>query len=158
MNGYDSLPSSAILLFIVGYAYLLFLSALPSVRSEVCSACRLDMSGRSFLCRLTQRKTNRFRPLPSGTNRVSQVLKHISPYMPRPDDAGRPSGISPERFLCIGFCHVNNIAVCIFTRNDAVPCFRERLSPVAYMILCVRFVWVVRRYVCPSQSRNTRYR
>ena len=25
------------------------------------------------------------------------------------------------------------------------------------MILCVRFVWVVRRYVYPSQSRNTRY-
>lgn len=29
--------------------------------------------------------------------------------------------------------------------------------PVAYMIPCVRFVWVVRRYVYPSQSRNTRY-
>ena len=30
--------------------------------------------------------------------------------------------------------------------------------PVAYMIPCVRFVWVVRRFVYPSQSRNTRYR
>ena len=29
--------------------------------------------------------------------------------------------------------------------------------PVAYMIPCVRFVWVVRRCVYPSQSRNTRY-
>jgi hypothetical protein len=31
------------------------------------------------------------------------------------------------------------------------------VSPAACMILCVRFVWVVRRYVYPSQSRNTRY-
>ena len=29
--------------------------------------------------------------------------------------------------------------------------------PVAYMIPCVRFVWVVRLFVYPSQSRNTRY-
>jgi hypothetical protein len=29
--------------------------------------------------------------------------------------------------------------------------------PVAYMIPCVRFVWVVQRLVYPSQSRNTRY-
>jgi len=29
--------------------------------------------------------------------------------------------------------------------------------PVAYMIPCVRFVWVVQLFVYPSQSRNTRY-
>ena len=30
-------------------------------------------------------------------------------------------------------------------------------SPTACMILCVRFVWVVRQCVYPSQSRNTQY-
>jgi hypothetical protein len=44
------------------------------------------------------------------------------------------------------------------TFNGAVPCFRRAHSlPVAYMIPCVRFVWVVQRYVYPPQSRNTQY-
>jgi len=36
-----------------------------------------------------------FQPLLSGTDRVSQVLVCFSSYMPRPEDTGRPSGISP---------------------------------------------------------------
>ena len=36
-----------------------------------------------------------FQPLLSGTDRVSQVLVCFSSYMPRPEDTGRPYGISP---------------------------------------------------------------
>ena len=42
------------------------------------------------------------------------------------------------------------------SRSDASTS-GSAVSPAACMILCVRFVWVVRRYVYPSQSRNTRY-
>ncbi|MGA1871495.1 MAG: hypothetical protein ACMUJM_23455, partial [bacterium] len=34
-------------------------------------------------------------------------------------DPDTPSGISPNRFLCIGFWHVNTIAERIFTPNGA---------------------------------------
>ena len=108
-------------------------------------------------------------PVISGTIRVSQVLVRFSSYMPRPVDTGRPFGISPcsvpgqalqrnYRFHRVGFRRVKNVTICIITFNGAVPCFRRAHSlPVAYMILCVRFVWVVQRYVYPSQSRNTQY-
>jgi hypothetical protein len=76
-------------------------------------------------------------------------------------DIGSPSGISPLRFLCIGFRYVNNVADCFYTLNDAYR-FRDMRIPGvypepvegAYGVLCVRFVSLVR--VCRSLNRLQR--
>ena len=43
-------------------------------------------------------------------------------------DIGNPSGISPLRFLCLGFRYVNNVADCFYTLNDAYR-FRDLRIP-----------------------------
>ena len=43
-------------------------------------------------------------------------------------DIGSPSGISPLRFLCIGFRYVNNVADCFYAFNDAYR-FRDMRIP-----------------------------
>ena len=43
-------------------------------------------------------------------------------------DIGSPSGISPLRFICIGFRYVNNVADCFYTFNDAYR-FRDMRIP-----------------------------
>ena len=40
-------------------------------------------------------------------------------------DPGRPSGSSPNRFLCVGFWGVKTIAICMSRDNGAVSSFRE---------------------------------
>ena len=40
-------------------------------------------------------------------------------------DPGRPSGISPQRSLCVGFWGVNTIAICIMLAHGAVSSFGE---------------------------------
>jgi len=43
-------------------------------------------------------------------------------------DTDSPSRISPLRFLCIGFRHVDNVADCFLTLNDAYR-FRDVRIP-----------------------------
>ena len=69
-------------------------------------------------------------PAFTGAYRVSQVLVCFSTYMPRPDDSDRPSKISPFTIPLCCFCHVKNIAICIFTLNGAVPDFRGVRFPL----------------------------
>ncbi len=68
------------------------------------------------------------------------------------------------RFLCVGFQKVNSVAVCFIRINEAEIASGWCVTPLAYMILCVRFTSVV--HVCYSiptignavrQRRNTRY-
>jgi hypothetical protein len=68
-------------------------------------------------------------------------------------DTGSPSGISPLRFLCIGFRFTENVADCI----DSITMLTASgmcASLVAYVVLCVRFVSLVR--VCRSRNRLQR--
>ena len=72
-------------------------------------------------------------------------------------DPGRPSRILPfYRSLRIGFRLPNVVATCS-CNNEAESPQEDTSLLTAHRIPCVRFVWVVRRYVYPSQSRNTRY-
>ena len=109
-----------------------------------------------------------FQPSLSGTVRVSQVLVYFSSYMPRPDDTGRPSGISPVQCQSKPCGETDDSVVLASVTLKTSPSALILLTvlyhasevafpPVAYMILCVRFVWVVQRFVYPSQSRNTQY-
>ena len=72
-------------------------------------------------------------------------------------DPGRPSRILPfYRSLRIGFRLPNVVATCSCDNEAESP--QGDANPLtAHRIPCVRFVWVVRQYVYPSQSRNTRY-
>jgi|GEM_PF-4755582 len=60
------------------------------------------------------------------------------------------------RSLCIGFRFPNDVATCIC--SYAAESLQEGANFLtAHRIPCVRFVWVVRLCVSPSQSRNTQY-
>ena len=72
-------------------------------------------------------------------------------------DPDRPSKISPSyRSLRIGFRHLKIVATCSCNYEAESPQEGANLL-TADRIPCVRFVWVVRLCVYPSQSRNTRY-
>ena len=72
-------------------------------------------------------------------------------------DPDRPSRISPPyRSLRIGFRLLKIVATCLCNNEAESPQEGANLL-TAHRIPCVRFVWVVRRCVYPSQSRNTRY-
>lgn len=94
----------------------------------------------------------------TGVEWASQVLVCISSYMPRLVNSAGPS--HPCLYRMILYClrctlQPSASGTCLF-RSDASTS-GSAVSPAAYMILCVRFVWVVRHHVYPSQSRNTRY-
>ncbi|CAK8720993.1 hypothetical protein GKODMF_12605 [Candidatus Electrothrix gigas] len=132
--------SSAYLLLLVGYTYLMSFPYRPSFILYFCLQQTLQRAGLSQLepgffafqagCSLIPfilpEKNRAIHPLPSGTQRASQVPVCFSSYMPRPQDTGRPSRISPfhSRFLCIGFRYSENVAICVFDYYGAVPCFR----------------------------------
>lgn len=60
------------------------------------------------------------------------------------------------RSLCIGFRFPNVVATCICSYEAEL--LQEGANFLtAHRIPCVRFVWVVRLCVSPSQSRNTQY-
>src|SRR6266849_3413360 len=44
--------------------------------------------------------------------------------MPGPADPDRPSSLSPNRCLCLGFRCVKTVAVCLDSLHEAVPDFR----------------------------------
>ena len=67
--------------------------------------------------------------------------------------ADSPSEISPLRFLCIGFRHHKNVADCI-NKLTMLTASGICVSPVAYMVLCVRFVSFV--HICRSRNRKQR--
>ena len=50
--------------------------------------------------------------------------QRFSLCMPGPVDPDRPSGLSPERDLCVGFQCVKTVAICIDRFDEAVPDFR----------------------------------
>ena len=68
-------------------------------------------------------------------------------------DTDSPSEISPLRFLCIGFRHHKNVADCI-NKLTMLTASGICVSPVAYMVLCVRFISFV--HVCRSRNRKQR--
>ncbi len=96
-----------------------------------------------FLPRVT---STSFQPLLSGTDRVSLVLVCFSSYMPRPDDTGRPSGITPV--LCQDWPFINDSFVSASVTLKTSPsaflpltmlyhASRERRSPCGlYDSLC----------------------
>ena len=111
-------------------------------RDIPCSAGILLTAGYPDTCSFTQE-------LPlliiSGTYRVSRVPVHLSLYMPRPDDTGRPSGISPLTIPLYRLPLQEQRRRLLHRFNGAVPCFRGASPPAACIVPCVRFVWVVRQ-------------
>ena len=94
----------------------------------------------------------------AGVGWASQVLVSVSSYMPRLENSAGPPHPHHNGCFCVAFEYVTTLG----DRDQAS--FRSDTStsgstdsPTACTILCLRFVWVVRRYVYPSQSRNTRY-
>jgi len=72
---------------------------------------------------------------PQGSRKFLPLLStHATPL-----DTGSPSGILPKRFLCIAFRRVKNVGDCIYALNDADMASGMCESPVAYVVLCVRF-------------------
>jgi hypothetical protein len=77
-------------------------------------------------------------------------------------DTDSPSEISPWRFLCIGFRYSKNVADCI-NKLTMLTASGICASPVAYMVLCVRFVSFCshlpqsKPQATLRQKRNTRY-
>jgi hypothetical protein len=73
-------------------------------------------------------------------------------------DTDSPSEISPLRFICIGFRYSKNVTDCI---NILTMLTASGIcaSPVAYMVLCVRFVYLSQSkpHAMLRQKRNTRY-
>jgi len=69
-------------------------------------------------------------------------------------DTDSPSETSPWRFLCVGFRRVKNVADCFDSLDDADMTSGRCISPVAYVILYVRFISLVR--ACRSPSRLPR--
>lgn len=61
---------------------------------------------------------------PMGSRKFSSFLSTHATLQ----DIDSPSGISPLRFLCIGFRHVNVAADCFYTLNDAYR-FRDLRIP-----------------------------
>ena len=60
---------------------------------------------------------------------------HVTPY-----NTGKSSRISPNRFFCIGFRQLHNVVICFETTNDAKKTASGMcISPVTYIVLCVRF-------------------
>jgi hypothetical protein len=93
---------------------------------------------------------------PAGAYRVSQVLVYFSSDMPRPEDSGRPSSLSPNRDLCVDFRGVKHVVTCISLITKLYQTSGSADSPVAYLIRCVRFAGVVQS--CDLRPpRNTRY-
>ena len=76
--------------------------------------------------------------------------------MPRPEDSGRPSGLSPNRDLRVDFRGVKHVVTCMYLITKLYQTSGSADSPVAYLIRCVRFAGVVQS--CDLlPPRNTRY-
>jgi len=58
--------------------------------------------------------------------------------------SGRPSGSSPNHFLCVGFWRVNTIAICILLVTRLYQASESAVSLTAYVMPCVRFNRFVR--------------
>jgi hypothetical protein len=67
-------------------------------------------------------------------------------------DPGRPSGSSPNRFLCVGFWRVNTIALCILLVTRLSQALESADSPTGYVVPCVRFNYIVRLYSGASST------
>jgi len=81
-----------------------------------------------------------------------KFLSLLSKHATR-QDTDSPSGILPLRFLCIGFRFIENVADCIVSIT-MLTASGMCVSLVAYVVLCVRFVSLVR--VCRSRNRLQR--
>ena len=104
------------------------------------------MSGFPLVC-LTIRIPCPARQEAAGSHKFLPLLfSHATP-----PDTGSPSETSPWRFLCVGFRRVKNVADCFDTLVDADMASGRCISPVAYVILCVRFIFLVR--ACGSLGR-----
>lgn len=132
--------SSAYLLLLVGYTYLMSFPYRPSFILYFCLQQTLQRAGLSqlepgFFCLSgwlllnTVHFTRKEQGYSPFTIRNSKGLPgscvllfiHATPSRHR-----QTSGISPfhSRFLCIGFRYSENVAICIFDYYGAVPCFR----------------------------------
>ena len=80
---------------------------------------------------------------------ISFLSTHVTPY-----NTDKSSRISPLRFLCVGFRLPENVAICFLSSNDAKTASEMCVSPVTYIVLCVRFVFFVR--LCCSRNRLQR--
>ena len=58
--------------------------------------------------------------------------------MPRPEDPGRSSSISPKRGCCVGLRCVKTVAVCFIALTRLYQTLWDVRVPVAYMVPCVR--------------------
>ena len=79
---------------------------------------------------------NRFREQYGSHKFLPLLSTHATPL-----DTDSPSEVSPYRLLRIGFRHVKNVADCIDFANDADMASGMCESPVAYVVLCVRFTY-----------------
>ena len=70
-------------------------------------------------------------------------------------DPGRPSGSSPNRFLCVGFWRVKTIAICILLVTRLSQAWGSAVSPAGYVVPCVRFTCVVQLYIVASSTVAT---
>ena len=70
-------------------------------------------------------------------------------------DPGRPSGSSPNRFLCVGFWRVNTIAICILLVTRLSQALGSAVSPTGYVVPCVRFNCFVQLYIVASSTVAT---
>jgi hypothetical protein len=81
-----------------------------------------------------------------GTFGASQVLRHLSSCMPRPEDSGGPFHPRPNGWSCVAFGVRENprrpqqapLRSCTSTAGDTAP-------PAASRILCLRFAHLVHR-------------
>ena len=111
----------------------------------------------------------RLRPffnLPNSVHRSYKGLPSSRTFLflhARLSDPDRPSGISPLRFLCVGFRCVDRVAVCIFAiyeaellQGSAIPLWLTRFSVYASFLLftCAPDSY---RNAPLLQKRNTRY-
>ena len=78
----------------------------------------------------------------SGSPRFHSVSLHTCHALTTPTD---PPGSRPSRTLCFGFRSTYNVAICFITITMLYMLQESTPLPVAYMIPCVRFAWVVRR-------------
>lgn len=65
----------------------------------------------------------------------------FSPHMPRPRTPAAPREPHRKRFLCVAFRRVKNVGNCIAVPNGADLTSGMCESPVAYVVLCVRFAY-----------------
>ena len=92
-----------------------------------------------------------------GTVRASQVLDASLHAYHALVDPGRPSGISPKRFLCVGFWGVKHHRRLHYAAITGLyQALESAVSLAVYVVPCVRFTRVVRLSHLLHRC-NTRY-